>query len=282
MRRVSNKKYFKTKSEYWKSRQIKEKALAINLLNANTKVQKSASDSVLTAGLELVPVWQGSCAWATTCTKTCIYLAGVGNIIKKNSGFLSAPLMCKLARHWLYINIHELFQDRLERELDIHLRKSELSKADAWVRLDVFSEYKLRDEYAPRHKDITFYDYFKESDRIMQETPDNIKEIYSWNEKSGLKELEQCIHMGKPTAVVYPRKVHKELFSCFDKDDEGKVLEHNGVLIVDADESDLHAINYSRQGQLVVGALSEKVTAQGMKETKFLQSWQHANELIGL
>jgi len=269
-------KFFKTKSEYWKSKECKDRAQIVPLLTQNQKVKKSQTERIMTAGLEFMPMWRHACKWATSCAKTCLEGSGAQQIMKKNQPYLTSIDKCRLSRQWLMINNREQFDMRLQSEIRDKAFAAKREHMKLYVRLDTLSEYKLRDEYAELFPDVVFYDYFKEPTRIGSDVHSNIKEIYSWNEKSVKKHVTSAVRQGKPIAVVVPRHKHKEMFDSM----EYGVLHINDTILVDGDASDLHCLDHSRSGQLVVSILKEKVTRYGQQDTKFLSSWERFFNII--
>ncbi len=273
---------FKTRTEYWKSDECKQRAMTVTLLTQNMKLALSASEDVIVCGLEFMPMFKKACKWAGTCAKTCLEGSGVAQVMKKHSPYITAVDKCRLSRQWLFINRREVFDDRLKREITQQYEKAQGQHKKLCIRLDTLSEYKLRDVYAPQFPDVIFYDYFKEPERVGKPRTKNIMEMYSWNEKSTSSLIDDAKAQGKPIAVVLPRAQHKELFSEFPKDKGLRMLKHKGIYIVDGDRSDLHAYSYSRKGRLVVSALKEKQTRYGMQDTTFLSSWETFFELSNL
>jgi len=271
---------FKTKSEYWRSKECKDRAMIVPLLNKNAKLEKSETERVLVTGLELMPMWKNACLHATSCRLTCLEGSGAQQCMKKNSPFITAVDKCRLSRHWLLINQRELFDARLQAALNEALHQAVLARMQLWCRLDVLSEYKLRDEYAPLFPSINFYDYFKEGDRIKVKVPDNMKEIYSWNEGSGAHHLRGATSKGKPVAVVLPRAEHKKLFANGVNMIDRMVRGKPHIILVDGDASDLHSFNHAMKGQLVISVLKEKVTRYGQQATPFLESWKNLFDIL--
>ena len=150
--------------------ECKEKALSMDILSTNSKLDKSNTSDIIYVGIEFPSAYQNSC-FPQDCEPTCIFASGVGNMLnnKKASSFVTAMDKTKLARWYLYKKQRAYFDIKLTAELKQLEIKAEILNKTVVVRTGVFSEIdELFDWVAINFPSFQISDYVKQISRITR------------------------------------------------------------------------------------------------------------------
>lgn len=270
----------KALNAYFGSKDCIARAMKIQLLTANNKIEKTQKNSATKAhyaGLEFIAGFKGSCFFGS-CIENCILTSGQINVImsKKPDSELSGTDKNRLARFWLYLKKPELFHAKLQGEIELLLIQAESESAQLYLRLDVFSEQNLKEQYSSKYPQIVFNDYFKRPERLLMSYNDNELNIYSWNEGSKESFIKTAQARQIPIACVIPNNLFTSIFGKKKgKDDsvQKNSVELEGCILVNGDKSDLAAFDFVDNGKPVISLLSKKTTRNAPKTTEFLESY---------
>ncbi len=170
------------------------------LLGSNTKLAKADGTGYLLRGLSMAPHTLGglgfdACPSATVaCRTACVlWFAGRSNspavrnaMVNRKTWFLASPAT---------------FLERLQKELDAHIRKATKEGLTPIARLNVASDLDWC-EFISANPDCLFYDYTKVRGRFSKELPENYQLTYSYNEGTPEGFSRTLLESGHNIAVV--------------------------------------------------------------------------------
>lgn len=179
------------------------------LTTANPKTVKSRDYGYYTVILHLAPAslsGRNVCPNSTPgCRASCLNTAG--------HGFFDSVAEARLNRTLFYFNAREEFHRQLEIELKAAQRTAEKAGLELAVRLNGTSDIPALPLYfAPKFKDVKFYDYTKLHSTLRRaDLPENYHLTFSRSEKNE-KECLEALSLGFNVSAVFAGTPPEEMW----------------------------------------------------------------------
>ena len=208
---------------------------------SNPKTAKGRKRGYATTILHLSPSTRSglqACASATKgCAAACLNEAGKGGIFKRGETDNAVQKARRRKTHWFFVRRTE-FMERLDREIQNHVRLSDSKGLDPCVRLNGTSDIRWETildadgkTVFDRHPGVVFYDYTKHHDRDVSDIP-NYSLTFSLAESND-SEARKALRRGMNVAVVFHDRPERFMRRTVIDGDESdlRFLDPEGVVV---------------------------------------------------